>query len=187
MPEELSQTPLSLNLSPSTLSQPGFGERICALLTEKKIDGRRLVVEVIETSRLPLDKTSVRDNFNILAASGVKLSLDDFGTGYASIALLSSLPFDELKLDYSMISNMKDPRVRSAITLSIEGGKRYNATVVAEGVENIEQQRQLLNLGVENAQGFLFAKAMEFENFIQYAMRYKSKARSSSPDENQKN
>ena len=183
MPEELNKTPLSLNLSPSTLSQPGFGERICALLAEKKIDGYRLVVEVIETSRLPLDKTSVRDNFNALAASGVKLSLDDFGTGYASIALLSSLPFDELKLDYSMISNMKDPRVRSAITLSIEGGKRYNATVVAEGVENIEQQRQLLNMGVENAQGFLFAKAMEFENFIQYAMRYKRKEPPSSLDQ----
>lgn len=169
LPLELEALTLSINLSPVSLSHPGLGERIAALLAEKNIKGERLVVELIETSRLHTANKAVSDNVAALAASGVKLSLDDFGTGYSSISLLSDLPFDELKLDYSMISNMGTQRGCAAVTLSIEGAKRYSASIVAEGVETPQQQQQLLDLGVERAQGFLFSKAIELKSFIQYA------------------
>ena len=171
MPPELEQMLLSINLSPTTLSQPGFGARLCNLLKKKNVQGHRLVVEIIETSRLPVNNEIVQDNIYNLSKHGVQLSLDDFGTGYASISLLARLPFDELKLDYSMISNMDDPRTCSAIALSIEGAKRYNAKVVAEGVESEAQQQQLLDLGVTIGQGFLFGKAMDLPSFIDYSWR----------------
>lgn len=172
MPAELDAIPLSLNLSPVTFSQPGFGEKLCSLLAEKKIEGHRLVIEIIETSEIHPNAATVRENVSILNKSGVKLSLDDFGTGYASISLLARLDFSELKLDYSMISNMEDARVWEAIILSVEGAKRYSAKVVAEGIESVEQQQQLLAIGVEKGQGFLFGKAMEFDDFIHYARQH---------------
>ena len=172
MPADLDAIPLSLNLSPVTFSQPGFGARLCALLAERKIEGRRLVIEIIETSEIRPNAAVVRESFNALTQSGVKLSLDDFGTGYASISLLASLDFSELKLDFSMISNMEDQRVWDAIILSVEGAKRYHAIVVAEGIESVEQQQRLLGVGVEKGQGFLFGKAMEFESFVFYARQH---------------
>ncbi|SHN60458.1 EAL domain-containing protein [Desulfovibrio litoralis] len=169
MPSELHHIPLSLNLSPSTFSNANFGQRICNLLSEKQIDSNRLVVEVIETSKLSFSDNIVQENFNCLIKNGIKLSLDDFGTGYASISLLSQLPFSELKLDYSLVSNIYEERSYSAIVMSVQGAKLYNATIVAEGIETIEQQQMLAELGVEKGQGFLFAKAISLEDFILYA------------------
>lgn len=172
MPADLRDIPLSLNLSPLTFSQPGFGERVCALLTDRNIEGHRLLIEIIETSEIRPDAATVRENARALNEKGVKLSLDDFGTGYASISLLARLDFKELKLDYSMISNMEDPRVWEAIILSVDGAKRYNAIVVAEGIETIDQHQKLLSIGIEKGQGYLFGKAMEFDDFVCYAKEH---------------
>ena len=97
------------------------------------------------------------------------MSLDDFGTGYASISLLSQYSFYELKLDYSMISNINNPRMREAILLSVDGARRYHAFVVAEGVETEEQRDMLIDMGIRYGQGFLFGKAMPFDDFLIFA------------------
>lgn len=70
-----------------------------------------------------------------------------------------------------MISNMDDPRACAAITLSIEGARRYNTSVVAEGVETFAQRQRLLDFGVEVGQGFLFGKAMDLSGFVGYTLR----------------
>lgn len=169
MPPELAELSFSLNISSHTLMKPNFGERICELLANKGVPTRRLVLEIIETDRLLKEDAVLKENMALITKAGIGLSLDDFGTGYSTISTLSTFPFQELKLDYSMVSTMDDPRVRSAISLSVEGARRYDATVVAEGIETKKQLRQLREIGIEFGQGYLFGKAMPLQDFIRYA------------------
>ena len=179
IPSELHSLVFSLNISPSTLTQHKFGKKLCLLLASNNIAGHRLTLEIIETDRLPEADERVKENIAIIREAGIGLSLDDFGTGYASISLLSQFPFTELKLDYSMISNMDDERVFAAVALSIESANRYNAVVVAEGVETVKQQQELQHIGIELGQGYLFGKAMPLQDFIQYAQANSFAARAS--------
>ena len=169
LPKQFSHLTISVNLSPTTLSKPEFGQKVCTLLHKKGISGNRLVLEVIETSRLSVNEPAVVENILTMSNYGIRLSLDDFGTGYSSLYLLSQLPFYELKIDYSMISCMEDTRVRDAIILSIESAQQYNAVVTAEGIENASQCKELTEMGIEFGQGYLFAKAIPLEEFIAYA------------------
>ncbi len=169
VPLEQHSLVFSLNISSSMLTRFQFAKKLYILLLENNIAPQRLTLEVTETERLPERDMVVKENITEIQEAGIGLSLDDFGTGYASISLLSHFPFTELKLDYSMISNMDDSRVFAAITLSIETAKRYNATIVAEGVECTKQQQELKNIGVTVGQGYLFGKAMPLQDFIVYA------------------
>ena len=170
MPLALQHLQVSINITPASLSKVKFGERLCALLECTGIGAHRVILEIIETSQLP-DSDVVTENIQVLHRYGVCLSLDDYGTGYASISLLSRYPFTELKIDYSMTSNMGDARVLSAIQLSAETAKRYGAELVAEGIETEEQKRALRDLGIGQGQGFLFAKAVPFADFVGFALQ----------------
>ncbi len=168
LPQSAASLQLSINISPESFCEVGFGEKICSLLAEASLSGKQLIIEVIETSQLSLSET-VMQNFSTLAEAGVSLSLDDFGSGYASLSLLSKLPFNELKLDYAMISGLENPRIRDAIILSIDSAKRYAANIVAEGIETEEQRQQLVRMGITYGQGFLFGQAMPFDRFVRFA------------------
>lgn len=169
LPSRFSDLAISVNLSPTTLGKPGFGQQVCDLLKSRGIPGSRLLVEIIETSRLSVTEPVVAKNTTAMSGYGIRLSLDDFGTGYSSIYLLSQLSFYELKIDYSMVSSMEDPRVRAAILLSVESARQYNAVVTAEGIESPAQQKQLMEMGIQFGQGYLFEKAIPLEDFISYA------------------
>lgn len=172
LPPDLAHMQVSVNLTPDVFSEPDFGIRMLDLLAAKGVAPQRLVVEVIETSKFK-GTDVVQANMAALAEAGVKLSLDDFGTAYASISLLSRYHFRELKLDYSMISNIDNPRMREAILLSIEGARRYDSSIVAEGIETEEQRRMLLEMGVRHGQGFLFGRAMPYEAFVAFAQEHR--------------
>ncbi|OZA49291.1 MAG: hypothetical protein B7X81_02850 [Hydrogenophilales bacterium 17-61-76] len=106
------------------------------------------------------------ENLRRLEDIGCKLSIDDYGTGYSSLAYLKRLPVGELKIDRSFVMNMmNDPNdviiVRSTIDLAHNLGLR----VVAEGVENEAILNQLCKLGCDQAQGFLFSKAVSADDF----------------------
>lgn len=169
MPPELHSLRLSINLSPSSLERPGLCRDLCQLLKEKGIAPKRLTIEIIETNRLSEKNEVVSDNITHLVQAGIGLSLDDFGTGYSSLSLLTHLPFTEIKLDHSMVSSMSEARGFTTISMVAEGAKRYNAVVVAEGVETPVQREQLQEIGISIGQGYLFGKAMPLEEFLTYA------------------
>lgn len=171
LPPAMAHLKISVNLSSSSLMRAGFGKDLCDLLEKENVLGTRLIVEITETNQLQMSKP-VETNIAQLLRQGIGLSLDDFGTGYSSLSLLSFLPISELKLDYSMISNITNPRIYSVITLSADAAKRYSAYVVAEGVETEEQRQLLIDINVKQGQGFLFGRAMPFEDFVMYANKY---------------
>src|SRR5205085_9750547 len=94
-----------------------------------------------------------------LRETGVKLAVDDFGTGYASLAYLSELPVDEIKIDRSFVMAMDREEQHARIVRStIDLGRNLSLGVVAEGVESAEVWKRLAELGCDSAQGYFLPK-----------------------------
>ncbi len=90
---------------------------------------------------------------------GVKISMDDFGTGYSSLSYLRAFPFDKIKLDRSFVKDLPYGVEFLAIVRAIASlGNSLGLTVLAEGVETIEQMRILRAERFVQAQGYLFAR-----------------------------
>jgi diguanylate cyclase (GGDEF)-like protein len=122
------------------------------------LDPGRLALEITETLLIEQAKSSgaVLDSLKRL---GVGLVLDDFGTGYSSLSYLKRFPIDQLKLDRTFVSELADdPRSAKIVSAAIEMARALGMTVVAEGVERLEQLEVLARLRCDYAQGFHFAR-----------------------------
>lgn len=99
---------------------------------------------------------------------GVRLAIDDFGTGYSSLGQLKNFPIDTLKVDRSFIrdlaTNVGDKAITEAI---IAMGKTLSLTVVAEGVETIEQEAFLREHACDEMQGYYFSRPIAAEAFAE--------------------
>ena len=119
------------------------------------------------------DTPEIRDTFAQLKNLGVHLSLDDFGTGYASLSYLKRYPFDTLKIDRSFVHDIDS--CNDSVTLTnaiIAMGHSFNMTVIAEGVENLNQRRILRERHCDMIQGFLYSPPLPAEQFVSWATRY---------------
>jgi EAL domain-containing protein (putative c-di-GMP-specific phosphodiesterase class I) len=97
-----------------------------------------------------------------LRLHGVTLSLDDFGTGHSSLTELCRLPFNEIKVDRTLIHGVPEQRESSTVTTAIiDLAHRLSMRVCAEGVETDEAFRFLAAAGCDSVQGVLFAAPVE--------------------------
>jgi len=95
------------------------------------------------------------------------LALDDFGAGYSSLARLRQLPFSELKIDRSYVSNCHDDKVNGGLCETIvKLAKRFELMTVAEGIEKSAESDKLKEIGCDIGQGYLFAKPMPKAEFV---------------------
>jgi EAL domain-containing protein (putative c-di-GMP-specific phosphodiesterase class I) len=95
------------------------------------------------------------------------LALDDFGAGYSSLARLRQLPFGELKIDRSYVTNCHADKVNAGLCETIvELAKRFQLKTVAEGIETVHESHKLQGLGCDIGQGYLFAKPMPKAEFL---------------------
>jgi PAS domain S-box-containing protein len=153
LPEPLT---LSVNVSPVQLDSSSLPFEIRELAEEAGFPLERLIVEITENAILK-DPTQVQKIAGKLKAMGCRLALDDFGTGYSSLRHLQTLPFDELKIDGSFVSEMTKKRDSRKIVAAILGlGQSLGLATVAEGVETEEQAQMLLWLGCELGQGWRY-------------------------------
>ena len=104
----------------------------------------------------------------------MKLSLDDFGTGYASLSYLKRYPFDILKIDRSFVHDIdRSGDSMTLVNAIIAMAHSFNMSVIAEGVENLQQRRLLRDHHCDKVQGFLYAPALNAESFEDWASRYR--------------
>jgi len=100
------------------------------------------------------------------------LALDDFGAGYSSLARLRQLPFSELKIDRSYVSNCHEDKVNAGLCETIvKLAQRFELKTVAEGIEKSEEGETLKGIGCDIGQGYLFAKPMPKTAFLKAISR----------------
>lgn len=94
---------------------------------------------------------------------GCGLAIDDFGCGHSTLQRLMELPFTEMKLDRHLVADVNngDPRRLIVLRNALALGRELGLKVIAEGVENAVQLRQLQQLECDCAQGHLFGKPMD--------------------------
>ena len=150
---------LSVNLSPQQFRRPErLVEAVKRALAVSGLAPWRLYLEITESLLLE-DTPQTRKAVNDLADCGVKFSLDDFGVGYSSLAYIQNYPFSVIKIDRKFVQNIHTDRVSGAIVASVcVLAARIQMDVVAEGVETPAQQRALIDLGVDLAQGYLYGR-----------------------------
>ena len=157
---------VAINLAPTLVRDFGFLERFMRVLGEHQVPPERITLEVIEAVS-PLDRALLREVLSRMRMHGVTLSLDDFGTGYSSLTELCRLPFNEIKVDRTLIHGVPEQRESSTVTAAIIAlAHRLSMRVCAEGVETNEAFRFLAAAGCDSMQGVLFAApvpAGEFE------------------------
>jgi len=132
------------------------------------INLEKIVLEITEGSILK-NQTIAFEQLRKLKERGIKISLDDFGTGYSSLAYFKNIPADELKIDKSFISSLcHNNDDASIVELIINLAKKFNLSVVAEGIEDKETLDQLIDMGCDYAQGYYFSRPIAHKEFIRW-------------------
>jgi diguanylate cyclase (GGDEF)-like protein/PAS domain S-box-containing protein len=156
---------ISVNVSALEFRQPNFVDRVTRLLALYQLPPALLELELTETILLQ-DAKEMEQRLSVLAHLGVRLAIDDFGTGYSSLGYLKKLPIHKLKIDQSFIrglpSDQEDVAIVNAI---IRMGEAMHITLIAEGVETLDQKELLQEMECEEYQGYLCSPAVPAADF----------------------
>jgi len=159
---------LSINVSIRQLQENGFTERLSASLLKFEFAANQLTLEITEGIFID-DLQYLIPVLHKIRSLGVKLSMDDFGTGYSSLSLLKQLPVDELKIDKSFIDNITTRNEDRLMVLNIiDIAQNLGIKVVAEGIEQAEQSKLLLDLGCNLQQGYFYCEPVDLERLVEY-------------------
>jgi len=156
---------MAVNLSIRQLTDINLIDDIKAALNDSGMAPNLLELEITE-SMIMSNPTKMIDVLVRIKSLGVRLAIDDFGTGYSSLSQLKHFPIDTLKIDRSFIRNVPENAEDKAITHAIIAmGKTLGLTVVAEGVETIEQMNYLMDQTCDEMQGYYFSRPVVPEQF----------------------
>ena len=162
---------MSVNISARQFADESLLDDIAAALRETGMKSDLLELELTENMVMQNAERAGK----LLAAikqMGVRLAIDDFGVGYSSLTHLKRFPIDTLKVDRSFIRDIpQDPEDKAITEAIIAMGKSLNLTVVAEGVETLEQQTFLHDHHCDEMQGFYFSRPIDSEQFAELLRR----------------
>ena len=162
--------PVSINISPLSLSDPRLPIQILNALHARQLPARCLAVEVTETAAF--DIVQAVDRLRPLHDEGVRVSIDDFGTGYTSLSVLPHLPLDELKVDQRFVRASIRSHADEAIVQSVrELAHRLGLAAVAEGVETQELSDHMTKMGFDLLQGYHFARPLAEADLLAFLAR----------------
>jgi diguanylate cyclase (GGDEF)-like protein len=149
---------LAVNISAKAICQAQIVTQVRSTLFDIGIAPKRLELEVTETALIH-DLNRALHNLRQIKALGISVAMDDFGTGYSSLSLLSSFPFDRIKIDGSFIQLTGNNERADAIFKAVVGlGAALRVPVLAEGVETEDQLIFAAASGCEELQGFHFGR-----------------------------
>ncbi|VVQ37208.1 hypothetical protein PS943_05184 [Pseudomonas fluorescens] len=159
---------MSVNMSAIDFRQRDFVDGIEQTLKQTGLEPALLELEITEGVLMQNVETTV-NALTRLKVMGVRLAIDDFGTGYSSLSYLRRFPIDVLKIDQSFIRGLSsDSNDAALVSAIISLGRSLKLTIIAEGVETLEQLDFLKAHQCEEGQGFYFSKAVEPDAFVRY-------------------
>lgn len=169
--EGLSPGTIAVNVSAHQVAGRGFTDMVTWAFRECGLTPGDLTLELTESAVIR-DDDSATEAVQELCARGVRFSIDDFGTGHATFSNLRRLAVDSVKIDRSFVSGMvhntQDAVIVEAIIVMAE---KLGLSVIAEGVETLEQFRRLRDLGCEEIQGFLFSTPLAEDELAAFLAR----------------
>jgi len=163
---------MAVNLSARQFHDGGLTQTIHSALDEAGLPAGQLELEVTE-SLLMENNARSQVILNGIKQMGIRVSVDDFGTGYSSLAYLKSFPLDTLKIDRSFVKGVGIDQDDTAIVRAVIAlARSLRLTVVAEGVETMEQLRFLRGTLCEQAQGYVISRPLEAAAFEAWMTEY---------------
>ena len=149
-------TPTEFNLSGRSVEDPTTIRELAEAIAETGADPSLLVVEVTETA-LVGHLAAGRRFAQRVRDLGCRLALDDFGTGFSSLSYLKHFPADHLKIDIEFVRELASSETDARVVRGIVGlAREFDQTTIAEGVEDEATLMLLKEMGVDQAQGYLF-------------------------------
>ncbi|MBY7413677.1 cyclic di-GMP phosphodiesterase [Escherichia marmotae] len=167
---------VAVNVSARQLADQTIFTDLKQVLQELKFEYCPIDVELTESCLIENDELalSVIQQFSQL---GAQVHLDDFGTGYSSLSQLARFPIDAIKLDQVFVRDIhKQPVSQSLVRAIVAVAQALNLQVIAEGVESAKEDAFLTKNGINERQGFLFAKPMPAVAFERWYKRYLKRA-----------
>ena len=152
--------PIAVNLSAKQIYRMDFLPKVLSVLEELNYPPQYLELEITESMLMSKDDAS-RASFEKLRSMGAKITMDDFGTGYSNLSYLSNFPLDKLKIDRRFITDIGNNKENQQIVKAIIMlARAFDLSLIAEGVEKIDELQYLQSMGVDVIQGFYFAKPL---------------------------
>jgi EAL domain-containing protein (putative c-di-GMP-specific phosphodiesterase class I) len=159
---------LSLNVLPAEICREGYDQWLLDEIGAAGMDAARVTAEITESALL-VDEDGVAERLQRLRDAGVRVAIDDFGTGYASLAYLTRLPLDVLKIDRGLVANIVDgERDRIVVKAMIRLARELGLIVLVEGVESTPQLVLLSDWGCDLYQGFIGAGALTQDELLRF-------------------
>jgi len=172
------QLMISVNIAPSHLIQKDFVRQLTTHLQHyPERLASSLELEILETAVLD-DVSQVCETMKACIMQGVEFALDDFGTGYSSLTYLKSLPAKTLKIDQTFVRDMLvDSDDLTIIIGTLALAKAFKREVIAEGVETVEHGLKLIELGCDQAQGYVIARPMPADEIEDWLKQWPDQAK----------
>ena len=163
---------VSVNISAAQFQRAELTNTIDQAVKAAGLAPSLLQVELTE-STLMKDTESHIEILNQLRDMGVEVAIDDFGTGYSSLGYLKRLPIDCLKIDRCFVREMtSDSRDAAIVRSTIALAHNLDLRLVAEGVEDANQNAMLYEFGCDAVQGYFYAPAMSPPNFVEWVQDF---------------
>ncbi|GHG04184.1 bifunctional diguanylate cyclase/phosphodiesterase [Thalassotalea marina] len=165
--QSFDQVSISVNVSIPQFKRANFVDSIIDATHKHDIHPHKLELEITENILMDEPQVVV-DALVRLKKEGISIALDDFGTGYSSLSYLQQLPLDRLKVDRAFVNTIATPGQSIIADTIINLGKQMNLKVIAEGIENKDQEEHLKAQMCDEVQGFFYAKPMPADEFLAF-------------------
>jgi len=155
----------TFNLSPFSLRDSSFQEKLFAYLDEKKVDPSRLIIQLYER-KTHHDLSGYLNTLKNFRSHGMKICIDNFGSSNASMEYMKHFKFDMVQFDRDYVTHLEDETTYAMLHSLIDMAKNLHIQTVAKWVDNEAQKKKLKTLGIDYIQGFGVSKPILEEVLI---------------------
>ena len=155
----------TFNLSPFSLRDNTFQEKVFAYLEEKKVDPSRLIIQLYER-KTHHDLSGYLNTLKKFRSHGIQICIDNFGSSNASMEYMKHFKFDMVQFDRDYVTNLEDETTYAMLHSLVNMAKELQVQTVAKWVDSEDQKKSLRSLGIDYIQGFGVSKPIDEETLI---------------------